>query len=993
MTEPPRRSGLALLGVHPDETSMAGWLAATFFVIQTTHGLGLNVADALFFLRFGVDHLPLMILVSGGVVMLAMFGYLASLSWFGDRRWMWTVPMMSAGWLVVERVGIALDVGSIYPVVWQAAQVLMMVTFTLMWTAAAEVCTTRQAKRLYPLFASAGIAGGILGNALTGPLAGLLGTENVLLVQAGLLTAGGWLVRETAHRFFDSGSSDVRPGPLEGLREGFRLTLRTPLLRLAAVASLASSTLLFLVVFPFSEVVAASFDTEAGVATYLGVFSALATVATLIVSLFLANRLFARLGVVTTFLVMPLTYLAGFSLWAIRFDLVTASIVRGAQWVALNALGATALNSLFNVVRGTRRAQVIAFVNAVPTQMGTSAAGILLLAAGAASDRVRLALSLGVAAGAVTVAFRMRGAYVDALVSAVDRGLVDVFTAPVPGLQKPDLDADTRTALGAGLDHPDPARRKATIVMLSRLADDSTETLLRSRLEDDDPSVRLAALDALLDGGEHPEIAVDALRDPAGEVRLYAARHLLRIPHGVEPSAFEPLLDDANAEVRGTGAVLVGGARGASTVSALLADTDPVAIRSGLEAAARGVAAPDRDVVRFADHPDAGVRQAAAQAMADRDDADGVLINLLDDVSPTVRETAAETLADRPGGSDRLLEVLREGSVRASEAALPVLAASEERSALGPWIDGELDRAAFLHRMRTSFGRTADRDLPTALRYLVRVLTSRERRLERWVLEALGAADEMPPLDTVSRGAWSDDAETRSQALEALESMTHREEARRLIALLEDDSTEDAPPPRDALWSLTEDFDPWIRSLAIRCLETELTRDMRRLSDLASAKSEPTVATRFRESETDRARPLGVLDTVLALQEVGLFADLDPEELELVAEVTEERSYGAGEVVYRAGATGSEMLVIVDGDVEVRTDGSGRIVRTPGEYVGELAILRNRPRMATVIAGSKGTRGIVVQGNELRSILEERPEAMLAMLRTLAERVAEVASR
>lgn len=995
MSEASRRSLVALLGVRPDERPLVGWLTATFFVIQTTHGLGLNVADTLFFVRFGVDRLPLMILISGGVVMAAMLGYLASLSGFGDRRWLWTVPVLSAGWLLVERVGIAVDIGWIYPVVWQAAQVVMTVTFTLMWTAAAEVCTTRQAKRLYPLFASAGIAGGIVGNAATGPLASALGTENVLVVQAGLLVVGGWLVRSVSREFFDSQSSDARPGPLDDLREGFRLTLRTPLLRLAAVAALAGSTLLFLVVFPFSDAVAGSFESEASVATYLGVFSAAATGATLIVSLFVANRLFARLGVVSTFLLMPLTYLAGFALWAIRFDLMTASIVRGAQWVALNALGATALNSLFNVVRGPRRAQVIAFVNAVPTQVGTSVAGALLLVAGGASDRVRLGISLLVAVGAVIVAVRMRGAYVDALVSAVDRGLVDVFTAAVPGLQKPELDADSRSALGAGLDHPDPARRRVTIAMLTNLADHSTDALLRSKLDDQDPSVRLAALEAIFANGRHTSTAVDLLSDPDRDVRVRAARHLQQTRFTQPSATVDGLLEDPDPELRGIGAALIGGARGATTVSALLAEDDPAAIRSGLEAVAAGATPSGGDPTAFIGHPDAGVRRAAALALADRDDATEALVSLLDDVSPTVRRAAAESLAGRPEGSVHLMRVLREGSVRATEAALATLARSPERESLEPWVDGELDRATLLHHLRAALGHSEDDTSMVARRYLVRVLTARQHRLERWILEALGAAEGMPPLETVSRGAWSEDPETRSQALEALESITHRVQARRLIALIEDEMPEQAPTPREALWELTDDFDPWLRALAIRCLEDELAGEMERLSDLATLDDTGLVgsaAVRTSRSDAPPDGPLGILDTVLALQVVPLFSNLDPEELRLVADVTEERRFTAGDVIYREGATGSDMFVIVDGHAEVRSSGSVAVLRTPGEYVGELAILRNQPRMATIVAGTEGTRGIVVPGDALRTILEEHPEAMLAMLRTLAGRIADAST-
>ena len=71
-----------------------------------------------------------------------------------------------------------------------------------------------------------------------------------------------------------------------------------------------------------------------------------------------AGRLFARIGVVGTFSMLPAVYVLGFGLWVASFGLVTATLFRGAQWVAVNALGGTAWSSLFNVIPGRRRSQV-----------------------------------------------------------------------------------------------------------------------------------------------------------------------------------------------------------------------------------------------------------------------------------------------------------------------------------------------------------------------------------------------------------------------------------------------------------------------------------------------------------------------------------------------------------------------------------------------------------------------------------------------------------
>jgi CRP-like cAMP-binding protein len=56
--------------------------------------------------------------------------------------------------------------------------------------------------------------------------------------------------------------------------------------------------------------------------------------------------------------------------------------------------------------------------------------------------------------------------------------------------------------------------------------------------------------------------------------------------------------------------------------------------------------------------------------------------------------------------------------------------------------------------------------------------------------------------------------------------------------------------------------------------------------------------------------------------------------------------------------------------------------------VGELAVLLERPRVASVVADGD-VRTLVIGGEGLTSILRERPEAAMAMLQTLAERISQ----
>ena len=120
---------------------------------------------------------------------------------------------------------------------------------------------------------------------------------------------------------------------------------------------------------------------------------------------------------------------------------------------------------------------------------------------------------------------------------------------------------------------------------------------------------------------------------------------------------------------------------------------------------------------------------------------------------------------------------------------------------------------------------------------------------------------------------------------------------------------------------------------------------------------------------TETSRTLGELDRMVVLRRVPLFSELDPEDLQRIALSAQERLYPAGEALVREGDFGDELIVIVEGTVRVmKHDGEAeRLVRIygAGDHIGELAVLRDRPRAASVVAEED------VGGDELASRLRE----------------------
>ena len=120
---------------------------------------------------------------------------------------------------------------------------------------------------------------------------------------------------------------------------------------------------------------------------------------------------------------------------------------------------------------------------------------------------------------------------------------------------------------------------------------------------------------------------------------------------------------------------------------------------------------------------------------------------------------------------------------------------------------------------------------------------------------------------------------------------------------------------------------------------------------------------------------------------VPLFARCSKRELSQIGTLADEVDLPAGTVVVREGGFGQEFFVLVSGKAEVSRKGKVVAKLGPGDWFGEIALLHNAPRNATVTATSPIV-ALVVSHRDFTSLLSTAPQIQSKILQALAERLA-----
>ena len=130
------------------------------------------------------------------------------------------------------------------------------------------------------------------------------------------------------------------------------------------------------------------------------------------------------------------------------------------------------------------------------------------------------------------------------------------------------------------------------------------------------------------------------------------------------------------------------------------------------------------------------------------------------------------------------------------------------------------------------------------------------------------------------------------------------------------------------------------------------------------------------------------LEKTIFMKGVDLFRDISGEEVSHVAQIAEEIEYGSEQTIFDEGDVGDSMFIIVDGAVRIHKGNKELAVLSIGKFVGEMALLDQEPRSASVTSTEETTL-LEINGEDFYDLMACRMEIMQGIVKILTQRLRE----
>ena len=455
---------------------------------------------------------------------------------------------------------------------------------SLMWLTANAVFNAREGRRLFGLIGTAGILGAILGGAFTSAIVTHLGTENLLLVCAGILVAVLALLfplRTPGDLAEGTGRKRQEVGIVESLR-------RTKLLRLLGGMAAMAAVVAAIIDVQFNSIVDQVYPGIDAKTAFFGRFFAYLNVFAVLFQALVTPRILRSLGVIPALLFLPASMALGSVAVLFLPGVAAAVAVKVGDQAFRHSIQRSAAELLYLPIPPEVKKRTKVILDTAVDNLATGLGALLVLVAvsviGVSYQHLSF-ISLVVVALWLAVVLRGRRAYVDAFRQAIERRDID------PSEYTVDIaEAATLDSLVKALDSQHEGRLTYALDMLAPVRAERLVEPTSLLLQHPSAEIRRRALQ-ILQNQAGPGLPLDRvegrLQDPELQVRIEALYCLCLHGEGDRLERLRAALESRDTRLRGAaigciaayGTEQEDGLVSAASVRGLLADSPSLAER------------------------------------------------------------------------------------------------------------------------------------------------------------------------------------------------------------------------------------------------------------------------------------------------------------------------------------------------------------------------------------------------------------------------------
>ena len=955
--------GKVFPAVRSGETQRFKFFLILLAMLMAGQATSMVVCESLVLSRLGVQALPGSVLVASAMSIVAA----------------WIFPKLAGRWrhedlMLRLLVFVILVIAGTWPLVASGVKASYVgifgfhfVTFGLFTghfhTLASDYFDSLSAKRLLPLLGVGGtlgeIGGGLGGSALTK----LLSLEALLGAWIGFyVLAGLWILRHRSKlREWNSGSSGSRSKSKTsaGAQSGFSVVKNSGLAKGLGFSIVMMIGAMSMVSYVCSDVFATTFPDEKALGAFFGTFVAVTNVIELALGARITPWLIRKLGVAQSNMIHAAGGVVTLGLLSVNYSLIPAMLAWANRKMIHDSLGGPVRNLVFNALPTHQRNPARAFLGGL---IGSVARAIASLTLMFLQTRIEARSFVGIGLVLAGLYFLgtwlVRQRYLKTLLQGISEGRISLSSDPT---LLPSREGVERV-WSSLLEQPDEVKMARIANLLREL---EREDLLLDGLRHQDSRVRLTCAQVL--GSNLPE---KALRDECRDVRSLALEAFSQ-----DQKRMQSMLEDPDSEIQQMAQAALGNRENLEAQ----ADLKPKAVRlmhrDLIDWVVELLDSPRPELRAAALDRLQGVSEVTLQRIAEelKDASEVVVLAALDCLnsfsdplagklvaqalespSSVIRNRAAQLLGQR--GRDILPHLepyLRAEKEAVVESTFIAVAAADDR--LGKELLGQELRLMVREAWRSIYLKSEVSKLEGPRdEFLLWALQDRAETCERLAYRILALLEGESTVGPVLNTLRFSQSAARASAMEVLSNLGDREAAGLLVLLTERSSLDER--------------------LKLACgMSPNLARKPEcfyRLCETSPGRLIRWGAARSLEHPTP-----SIVERLLELRHVDLFAELGLEELEKVAGSMMTECFGSGEAVMDVEVACSKVYVPCQGELDYPSDLFGVVSSLDG----------GRPRRT--VKALKRTRLLSLEGHKLRELVRRNPGLAFPLFERMAKQV------